>query len=288
MCVIWGIPYLLIKVAVADVTPLTLVFFRTLVGALLLTPLAVWRGALVPLRAHWRWLLVYTFVEVAIPWPLLAGAETRMSSSLTGLLIGSVPLFGVVLARLSGAEDRFGGRRLAGLLIGLAGVAAVVGLNLSTRDVVAVVELGAVALGYALGPLIIARKMSDLPTIGVVAVSLILPAILFAPAGIAQAPASMPAAKVIIAIVLLGVVCTALAFLIFFALIAETGPVRATMITYVNPAVAVVLGVVFLGESFTFGEGVGFALILTGLVLATRVPASDPAAETELATLAAG
>ncbi len=122
MGIMWGIPYLLIKVAVGEVTPVTLVFLRCCVGAAILTPIAAWRGSLAPLRPYWRMVLAYTVAEVAIPWVLLSWAETRVSSSLTGLLIGAVPLCGVVLAKLAGSDDQFTGRRLAGLLIGLAGV----------------------------------------------------------------------------------------------------------------------------------------------------------------------
>ncbi len=270
MCLIWGIPYLLIKVAVGDLSPVTLVFFRTAIGAVLLVPLAAGRGNLKPLLPHWRAILIYTIVEVAVPWFLLSDAERRLSSSLTGLLIAAVPFVGVVLGRLTGAEDRFDTRRLFGLLVGFVGVAALVGLNVSTRDFGAAGEVGLVAVGYALGPMIISRRLSHLPALGVVAVSLALPAIAYAPLGLTHLPAALPSVPVLVSVGLLGVLCTAIAFLLFFALIAEVGPVRATVITYVNPAVALALGVVLLSEPFTVGAVVGFSLILLGLFLATR------------------
>jgi drug/metabolite transporter (DMT)-like permease len=270
MCVIWGIPYLLIKVAVGELNPITLVFFRTAIGAVLLIPIAAARGSLRPLLPHWGWILVYTVVEVALPWVLLSDAERRLTSSLTGLLVAAVPFVGVILGLLTGAEERFGPRRLLGLAVGFVGVAALVGLNVSFRDFGAVGEVGLVALGYALGPLIISRRLSQLPGLGVIAVSLALPALAYAPLGLSQMPSHIPSAGVLVSVGLLGVVCTALAFLLFFALIAEVGPVRATIITYVNPAVALALGVALLGEPFTVGDGVGFVLILLGLFLATR------------------
>ena len=270
MCFIWGIPYLLIKVAVSDLSPVTLVFFRTAIGAVLLVPLAAGRGNLRPLLPHWRAILVYTVVEVALPWFLLSDAETRLSSSLTGLLIAAVPFVGVILGRLTGTADRFDARRLFGLLVGFVGVAALVGLNVSARDFGAVGEVGLVTVGYALGPLIISSRLSDVPALGVVAVSLALPAVAYAPLALTHLPAAFPPVQVLVSIGLLGVLCTAIAFLVFFALIAEVGPVRATVITYVNPAVALALGVVLLGEPFTVGAVVGFALILLGLFLATR------------------
>ena len=270
MCLIWGIPYLLIKIAVSDLSPVTLVFLRTAIGALVLLPLAAARGSLSPLLRYWKPILAYTVVEVGLPWLLLAHAELRLSSSLTGLLIAAVPFVGVVLGLLTGADERFDARRLVGLAVGFLGVAALVGLNVSTSDLVAAGEVGLVAICYALGPLIVSRRLSSAPGLGVVAVSLALPAIAYAPLGLAQLPAAFPPTRVLVAVAILGVVCTALAFMLFFALIAEVGPVRATVITYVNPAVALALGVALLGEPLTIGAGVGFALILLGLFLATR------------------
>jgi drug/metabolite transporter (DMT)-like permease len=282
MCVIWGIPYLLIKVAVTDVhpvSPVTLVFFRTIVGALILVPIAVARGNLVPALRHWKWIVLYTAVEVALPWFLVSDAEQRLSSSLTGLLIAATPFVGVVLGLLTGSKERFDARRLFGLVVGFVGVAVLVGFNVSAKDLWAVGEIGLVAIGYALGPLIISRKLADAPPIGVAAISMILPAIVYAPLGLSHLPSAIPSLHVLLAIGLLGVVCTALAFLLFFALIAEVGPVRALVITYVNPAVALGLGVALNGEPLTIGVGVGFALILAGLFVSTRRAVPATAAE---------
>jgi drug/metabolite transporter (DMT)-like permease len=278
MCVIWGIPYLLIKVAVDSLEPAALVFLRTGVGALILVPLAAVRGDLAPLLKRWRVLLVYTVVEVAVPWFRLADAERHLSSSLSGLLVAAVPLIGAVLSRLSGGEERFSVQRIAGLLVGLGGVAALLGLDVSGGDLGAVAEIGLVTVGYATGPLLISRQLRDLPATGVVAASLGLTAVAYAPYALTHMPASAPSTRVITAVAILAIVCTALAFLLFFALIAEVGPVRATVITYVNPAVAVALGVAILGESFTVGTAIGFVLILLGSFLATRRAGPAPAA----------
>jgi len=285
MGLIWGIPYLLIKVAVGDLNPITLVFLRTLLGAVLLLPLAAARGGLRPLLPRWKFVVAYTLAEVALPWVLLSDAERHLTSSLTGLLIAAVPFVGVILSWLTGAADRFDARRLAGLVIGFVGVAALVGLNVSGSDVTAVGELGLVAIGYAVGPMIIARRLSDVPGIGVVAVSLTLPAIAYGPFALLHLPQTMPSLEVLLAIAILGVVCTAVAFLVFFALIAEVGSVRATMITYVNPAVALALGVVLLQEPFGVGAALGFLLILCGLFLATRRARTAPSAGHEGQTL---
>jgi len=284
MGLIWGIPYLLIKVAVSDLNPVTLVFFRTTLGALLLLPLAAARGGLAPLLPRWKIVIAYTLAEVALPWVLLSDAERHLTSSLTGLLLAAVPFVGVVLSRLTGAADRFDARRLMGLVIGFVGVAALVGLNVSGSALTAVGEVGLVAIGYAVGPMIIARRLSDVPGIGVVAVSLTLPAIAYAPFALVHLPRSVPSVDVLLAIAILGVVCTAVAFLVFFALISEVGSVRATMITYVNPAVALALGVALLHEPFTVGAALGFVLILAGLFLATRRPRLREEANAQLAS----
>jgi drug/metabolite transporter (DMT)-like permease len=270
MSVIWGIPYLFIKIAVGELTPASLVFLRTAIGAALLLPIAAARKDLRPLLPHWRWIVAYTFVEVAAPWFLLSDAERRISSSLSGLLIALVPSIGAILAWATGSDDRLDLRRIVGLGLGFLGVVALVGLDVGASDVGAVAEVALVALGYALGALIIARQLSDLPLFGVVAASLALTMVAYAPVGIAQLPAAMPSPQVIFAVAVLGVVCTALAFLLFLPLVAEVGAARATVITYVNPAVALALGVAVLDEPLTLGIVLGFVLIVLGSSLATR------------------
>jgi drug/metabolite transporter (DMT)-like permease len=278
MCVIWGVPYLMIRVAVRELAPVTLVFFRTALGAALLVPFAAWRRELRPLVARWWPLLAYTVIEVVVPWILLARAETKLTSSLTGLLIAAVPLVGAVIVALTGTRERQGGRRWLGLLVGIGGVTALVGLDIGRLDVLAVAEVGGVAVCYAIGPIILARRLNDVPALGVVAGSLLLAAVLYAPFAALRWPSELPSAHVVESVIGLAVICTALAFLVFFALITEVGPVRATVITYVNPAVAAVLGVAILSEHLSAGMLVGFALILTGCVLATgRGP--EPVAE---------
>lgn len=272
MAVIWGIPYLLIKIAVAELTPASLVLLRTTVAGLILVPLAVARGDVRPLLPRWRWVVAYSFVEVAAPWILLSDAERRLSSSLAGLLIAGVPLVASMLVWIAGGDDRPDLRRIAGLVVGFVGVALVVGLDVATDDLLAVAEVGLVVVGYAIGPMIIARRLQGAPTVGVVAASLALTALAYAPIGVAQLPPAPPSGQVLLAVVTLGVVCTALAFLLFFALISEVGPIRATIITYFNPAVALVLGVLLLHEPFTVALAAGFALIAVGSFVATRRP----------------
>jgi drug/metabolite transporter (DMT)-like permease len=270
MGVIWGVPYLLIKVAVDELTPSTLVLARTVLATALLLPIALARGGLGAALVSWRPLVAFAVIEIMVPWLLLGVAEQQLSSSLTGLLIASVPLVGAVLAVATRSDDRLDRRRLAGLLLGFAGVAALVGFEVGGGDLGAVAALAVVAVCYATGPLILARWLAHLPGLAVITASLALTALAYLPVGLAQAPSSWPGTDVVLAVVGLAVVCTAVAFLVFFALIAEVGPTRSTVITYVNPAVAVLLGVTLLDESFTVATAVGFALILAGSVLATR------------------
>jgi drug/metabolite transporter (DMT)-like permease len=269
MCVIWGIPYLLIRVAVRDVPPTGLVFARTALAALILLPIAWRRRALRPVLPSWRPLVVFTLVELAGPWLLLSHAETKLSSSLSGLLVAAVPLVGVGLYRLMGDREPVDRSRLIGLLLGVAGVTALLGLDFGDVDALALLEVAGVILGYALGPIILTRWLGDLPSIGVVTASLALTAAIYLPFTALDPPRHLPA-EAICSVVVLAVVCTALAFVVFFALIAGIGPARATVITYVNPAVAVLLGVGVLGESITLGMLVGFPLILLGSFLAAR------------------
>lgn len=270
MGVIWGIPYLLIKVAVEEISPSMLVLARTVLASLVLLPIALRKGRLPEVLAAWKPLVAFAAVEIMAPWLLLGAAEQRLSSSLTGLLIAAVPMVGAVLAVWTRSEDRLDRRRLAGLLLGMSGVGALVGFDVGGGDLWAVGALGIVAVCYAAGPLILARWLAHLPGLGVITASLVLTALVYVPLGLARAPATWPGADVVLAVVGLAVLCTAVAFLVFFALIAEVGPTRSNVITYVNPAVAVLLGVVILDESFTVATAVGFVLILAGSVLATR------------------
>ena len=272
MSVIWGIPYLFIRVAVAEISPAALVLARTALAAAILVPIALLRVDLRPVLARWRWVVAFAAVEIAIPWVMLGSAEQHLSSSLTGLLIAGVPLVGTVFAIATGGGDRLGRVGLLGLLVGLVGVAAIVGGDYATSDPTALLQIVVVVIGYAVGPAILARRLGGLPTVGVMALSLALCAVVYIPIAAVQWPAVVPSANVIAAIVILAVVCTAAAFLVFAALIDEVGPVRATVITYINPAVAAVLGVLVLKEAFTPPMAIGFALVILGSTLATRRP----------------
>jgi drug/metabolite transporter (DMT)-like permease len=266
--VIWGIPYLLIRIAVRDIAPPTLVFFRTAPAGLAFLPLVLNKQMLSALARHWRAVVVYTVSEVSIPWLLLSRAEQRIPSSLAGLLVATVPLVAISISWLTRSERHLGWRRVAGLVIGFAGVAVIVGIDVHGPDLVAVAEIGVVAIGYAFGPFVVSKRLSDVPAIAVVTASFVLTALVYAPIALTHLPEHISTEE-LTSVVILIVVCTALAFLIYFALIAEVGPARATVITYLNPTVAVVLGIAILHEHFSIGLAIGFPLVLVGSFLGT-------------------
>ena len=286
MGVIWGIPYLLIKVADGGVSVPVLVWARVAIGALILVPWALAQGAWRPeqravLLRHWRWLVAYAVVEIAGPWALLSTAERHLSSSTSGLLIASTPAIGAVLAWLAGrsspaaapaAADRLTTIRVAGLALGFAGVALLAGPGAGRGDLLSDAEVLATAVCYAAGPMIANRKLGKVPGITANAVCLVMVAIVYAPAAALSWPHTVPSAQVLASLAALGAVCTAGGLVGYFWLIAEIGAARATVVTYLNPAVAVALGAAVLGERLTPAIGVSFILILAGSVLATRAP----------------
>jgi drug/metabolite transporter (DMT)-like permease len=292
MGIIWGIPYLLIKVADGGVSVPVLVWARVTVGALILVPVALAQGSWHPgrravLLRHWRWLAAYAAVEIIGPWALLSSAEHHLPSSTSGLLIASTPVIGALLAwaaaRRGGAGhggERLTAARAAGLAMGFAGVALLAGPGAGHGGLLSDAEVLLTAAGYAAGPMIANRKLAGLPSIPVNAACLLIAAAAYTPAAVVTWPHAVPAARVLAALAALGAVCTAAGLVGYFWLIAEIGAARATVVTYLNPAVAVALGAVVLGERLTLATGVSFVLILSGSVLATRsrpragVPAS--------------
>jgi drug/metabolite transporter (DMT)-like permease len=274
--VIWGMPYLFIKIAVDEISPSLLAWSRLALAAAVLLPVA-WRlGALRGLRERWRILTLFAAVEMAVPWPLLGFGEIHVSSSLAAILVATVPLFVALLAMRFDHSERPTVTRLVGMLIGLAGVVALVGIDIGGQgdELLGALAILLVAFLYAIGPMIVKRRLSDVDPLGPVAASLGIAALLVTPFAAASLPDSMPSADTFASIAVLGLLCSALAFLLFFRLIAEIGPGRATVITYINPVVALALGVAVLDESVTAGVVVGLLLILAGSWLSTdgRLP----------------
>jgi drug/metabolite transporter (DMT)-like permease len=283
--VVWGIPYLLIKVALDELSHAQIVLVRTAIAALILLPLALTQGAVRPVLRHWRWLLVFAVVEIAIPWVFLGSAETRLPSSTTGLLVAAVPLAGVAIAFVTGHAERLTRVAWLGLALGIVGVAALVGFDVGGSDLGAVAAVGVVVVGYAAGPAILSRPLQGLPGVGIMASALTVTALAYVPVVLVVdgVPGALPSGNVVASVLTLGVVCTAAAFMLLFALVGEVGPVRATTITYLNPAVAVIAGAVVLGEPVTVWTVIGFVLVVTGSYLVNRGGRPAPASEAELA-----
>jgi drug/metabolite transporter (DMT)-like permease len=278
MGIIWGTPYLLIKVAGEELSAPVVVFGRVALGAAILLPIALATGQLARLRGHWRWVIAFAVVEMTFPWVALTWAEQRITSSMAGLFIATVPLVTALMARRMGLDDRLTGSRLVGMGIGLAGVVALVGLDVSGGELIAIASLIITVVGYSIGPIIVDKKLSGVPGLAVVSVAMAINVVVYAPFAALTWPTGPVSSDAIWSVAILGSVCTALAFVGFFALIVEVGPSRSTLITYINPAVAVILGIAILGEPLTLGLAIGFPLVLLGSWLATR---RAPALESE-------
>jgi drug/metabolite transporter (DMT)-like permease len=269
----WGIPYLLIKVAVDDgVPPAFLAWVRVVIGAVVLL-LVSWRaGLLASVQGRWRWLGAFAVIEIVGPFPLIAAGEQHVDSSVAAIIIASAPLFVALLALRFDDSERVGGLRLAGLVIGLAGVAALVGVDVAGEadELFGAACIVLAALGYAVAPMILKRKLSDLDPRVSMGTSLAIAGLLLTPAAAFDPPPSMPSAGALASLAVLGLVCTALTLVVYGSLIAEVGAGRALVVTYINPVIALGLGIVFLDERPGVGSLVGLVLILLGSWLTTR------------------
>jgi drug/metabolite transporter (DMT)-like permease len=274
---LWGIPYLFIKIAVDDgVPPAFLAFVRIALGAAVLVLLAWRAGVLAPLRGRVRWLIVYALFEIAVPFPLIAAGERHVASSLAAIIIASVPLFVALLALRFDPAERATGSRLVGLVLGLLGVVALVGIDVAGRgdELLGAFAILVAAVGYAAGPMVFKRKLADLDPRAAMGASLVIAALVLAPLAAVDTPTHTPPAEALVALAVLGLFCTAAAFVFFGVLIAEVGPGRGLVITYIAPVVAVTLGVTVLGERPGAGAVAGLLLILAGSWLSTdgRLP----------------
>jgi drug/metabolite transporter (DMT)-like permease len=285
--VLWGIPYLFIKVAVDDgVPPAFLAWVRVILAASLLLAIAWRAGTLGSVRGHWRWLALFAVAEVAIPFPLIAAGEQHVASSLAAIIIATAPLFVALLALRFDASERVTGRRLVGLLIGLGGVVALVGIDVagSGDELIAALAILVAAFGYAIGPMVLKRHLAGLDQRASMGASLGLAAIFLTPAVALDPPSAPLSTEALAALLVLGLLCTAAAFVLYGMLIAEVGAGRALVITYINPVIAVGLGVAILGERPGAGAIAGLLLILAGSWLSTdgRLPPSPTAIVTKL------
>ncbi|HEY2478572.1 MAG TPA: DMT family transporter [Solirubrobacterales bacterium] len=280
--VLWGLPYLFIKIADdGGMPPLDLAWLRVALGAVVLVAIAWRAGTLPSLWGRGRWLLAFAVAEVAVPFPMIAAGEEHVASSTAAIVIATVPLLIALLSLRFEPSERVSGYRLLGLVVGLAGVAALVGVDVS-GDGGELLGVGAVliaACGYATGPLILKRKLGDLDPTAMMAATLVIAAALLTPLAAIDLPGAAPSAGAFASVVVLGIFCTALALVLMAILIGDAGPARASVITYINPVIALALGVVFLSEEPGAGALVGLALILAGSWLATAGPQPQPVSE---------
>jgi drug/metabolite transporter (DMT)-like permease len=270
--VLWGIPYLFIAIAVdGGVPPAFLAWARVVLGALVLLPIA-WRAGVLPsLRGRWRWLAPYAIAEIVIPFPLIAAGERHVSSSIAAILIAATPLIVALLAIRFDASERVSGARLVGLFIGLAGVVALVGVDVAgeREEMLGALAILVAAFGYAAGPMMLSAKLGDLDPRASMLGALTIAGLVLTPLAAADLPGSDVTGDAIASVVVLGVVCTAAAFVAFGALVRLIGAGRSLVITYVNPLVAVVAGMIVLDERPGPGALLGLLLILAGSYLAT-------------------
>lgn len=271
ICLIWGTPYFFIKHAVHELSAVWVAWGRLICAAVVLVPVALWRGQLHGMLKHWRLVTVFAFVELVGPFFLIAQGEKWVSSSLAGILLAGVPMIVVLVSPLMGVHERVSPRRLIGLVTGFIGVVALLGLG-TINDAQGWLGAACILLagcGYAIGPLIIQRHLKGVDSLGIVSVSVAIGATVLTIPALFTAPASYPSTLAISSVVILGLMCTALALLLFVYVISHAGAARAAVVTYVNPAVALVLGVFLLDEHFGAGPAIGLVLILLGSWLAT-------------------
>jgi drug/metabolite transporter (DMT)-like permease len=280
--IIWGLPYFFIKLSVQELSPVVVAFGRVILGTLVLLPIAWRRGALRSLEKHTAAICALALAEFVIPFSVISFGERWISSSVTGILIAMVPLSIALMQRFFGVHERLGGWRILGLALGFVGVAALLGFGTISGFLgwAGVACMLVATLGYAIGPLIIQRHLSGLDPSGPLAASLLVSSVLLLVPAVLAFPTRMPSALTLASMAILGVICTALAMLLMFYLVGHAGASRAAVITYINPAVAALLGVSLLHERLGVGGVLAFVLILFGSWLATRGagPQRGPAA----------
>jgi drug/metabolite transporter (DMT)-like permease len=271
----WGIPYLLMKVAVRDIPPTVIVCGRVLIGAAILIPIAIHQKVLMDAVRNWRYVLPYAILEMMIPWILITNAEKKISSGLAGLLVATVPIWSTIFASMNGDKTVWHSRRMVGLLVGFVGLVGLVGYEsiLGTSDPLSIAMMLVAAISYAYAVQMITQKLPNVSGIAINGLAMVFTAIAYAPIMIMQFPApSSVATESAISLIALGIFSTALAFISFFIVLNEIGPARSSLVTYINTAVAVVLGVLILSEPLTIGIMIGLPLVMIGSYLASRKP----------------
>ena len=269
---IWGIPYLLIKVAVEDLSPPVIVFARVAIGAAILIPIAMKRGSLMPAIKAWKYVIPYAIGEMIGPWFLITAAEQNMTSGLTGLLVATVPIWTTIIASLHGDKTVWHHKRLLGILVGFIGIVLVVGIESFSgrQSIVAIAMVIVASIGYAWAVTMVTTKIPHIEPISINGVAMVFTAIVYLPFALIYAPDKAPSVEALSSVLALGLFPTAMAFILFFQLIKDIGTARGSLVTYLNTAFAVILGVIILSEPFTLGIAIGLPLVLIGSYFASR------------------
>lgn len=275
---LWGVPYLFMKVAIEELSTPMIVFSRLAIGASLLVPLALREGTLKGAVKYWKYIALYAVLEMVIPWTLITNSQRSLSSGVVALLVATVPIWATLFAHHSGDSTAAHRTRIFGIAIGLVGISLIVGIE-SVSDFtnfVALAQILIAAASYAFAVNMITRKAPGTSGIAINGIAMTISAVIFAPFAINTWPNEVPSNEVILSTIGLGVICSGLAFWIFFLLLEEIGPARASLVVYPNTAVAVVLGVLILREEITLALAIGLPLVLAGSYLASRKPTSQP------------
>lgn len=269
---IWGIPYLLIKVAVEDLSPPVIVFARVAIGAAILIPIAMKRGSLMPAIKAWKYVIPYAIGEMVGPWFLITAAEQNMTLGLTGLLVATVPIWTTIIASMHGDKTVWHHKRLLGILVGFIGIVLVVGIESFSgrQSIVAIAMVIVASIGYAWAVTMVTTKIPHIEPISINGVAMVFTAIVYLPFALIYAPDKAPSIEALSSVLALGLFPTAMAFILFFQLIKDIGTARGSLVTYLNTAFAVILGVIILSEPFTLGIAIGLPLVLIGSYFASR------------------
>ena len=269
--VLWGIPYLLMKVAVEEFSPAAIVAGRTLIGAAILIPVAVYRKRFNGAVLGYKYVALYALMEMIGPWILISTAEKKIDSGLAGLLISTVPIFSTIIISIRGDHTVWQFKRIFGIIVGFVGLILVVGIESLTgnSDPASIAMMILASMGYSYAVIMITTNLPLVDGIAINGLAMAITCVFWTPLAIAQWPSSI-SFEPAMSLIALGVLSTAFAFILFFKVLAELGPARSSLVTYVNTAVAVVLGVVILKEPVTIGIIVGLPLVLAGSYMASR------------------
>lgn len=271
---LWGVPYLFMRVAVREWDPSLVVFGRVVIGAAILFPIAISRGVIKETLRGFKWIVAYAIFEMCGPWYLITHAETKINSGLAGLLVATVPIWSTIYSSMAGDKSVWHAKRLLGIVIGFIGLILIVGIETisGTADAFSVFQVVLAAISYSTAMAIILKGMPNGDGVAINAIAMALTAIVFAPSALSNLPAEMPSFEATASLFGLGALCTGWAFMIYFKLMKEIGQARGSLVTYLNTAFAVLLGVIILGEPLTKGILTGLPLVLVGSYFATRRP----------------